>query len=134
MPIKRVSTGDRSPVVADSDELDAWMLRRTTVRGSMAEEPSANVRSARELRDQLRGADVEFLRAEIRLGLTMAKIAREAAYDAKRERTRANARKAYDTVIYFVPKMKGLTAEEITKFKFGLAQLKSALRELGERF
>ena len=76
-------------------------------------------------------SDAEFLRIEIHTGLTMSKIAREAAYDDKMERNRANARKAYDTVMRFIPKLV-LTAEEADEIKRGLAQLESDLRQLGE--
>src|SRR5262249_7600174 len=133
LPIKRVTSSGRSPVVADSEELDAWLLRRTTDRGSKSPAPWANIRTSKELRGHLRGVDVEFLHTEIQLGLTMAKIARELRHDEKEERNRANARKAYDTVLRFIPKLKGLTAEEAAKFKVGLAQLKSALQKLGEK-
>ena len=132
LPVKRVTKGAKSPVVADSDQLETWLLRRTTVRGGITQELWANIRSARELRGTVRGEVLDFLRAEIRLGLTMSQIAREAVYDDKRGRSRANARKAYDTVIRLIPKI-APTAKEENEIKRGLAQLKSALRQIGEK-
>ena len=74
---------------------------------------------------------MEFVLSEIQFGLTMAKLAREAAYDEKSERNRARARKAYDAVIRFIPRLV-TTSEEVGNLRRGLAQLESELRRLGE--
>ena len=74
---------------------------------------------------------VEFLRTELRTGLTMAKIAREAQSRDKVDRNRANARKAYDTALRFIAKTP-LTEEEADQIQGMLRRLKLALSELGE--
>ena len=76
-------------------------------------------------------SETDFLRTEILTGLTMAKIALDSTHKSKRERNRANARKAYDAVVHFMRSstLEGYEADEI---KRGLAQLKSELMKLGE--
>ena len=74
---------------------------------------------------------VEFLRTELRTGLTMAKIAREAQSRNKIDRNRANARKAYDTALHFIAKT-SLMEEEAEEIRGMITKLKLALRELGE--
>jgi hypothetical protein len=73
----------------------------------------------------------EFLRTEIMTGLTMSKVALEADQQDKVDRNRANARKAYDTALRFLATA-SLTNDEAQELKTKLAQLKSALRRLGE--
>lgn len=75
----------------------------------------------------------DFLRTEIRTGLTFSRIALDSTRKDKRERNRANARKAYDAIVRF---MHGSTpdADEAKEIKRGLAQLKSELVKLGEEF
>ena len=74
---------------------------------------------------------VEFLRTELRTGLTMAKIARETQSPNKADRNRANARKAYDTALRFFAKT-SLTDEEAEELRGMITRLKSALTALGE--
>jgi hypothetical protein len=47
------------------------------------------------------------------------------------DRNRVNARKAYDALLHFIPKVP-LTSEEAGEIKIKLAELKSELRLLGE--
>jgi len=75
--------------------------------------------------------DVEFLRVEIRTGLTFSKIALEAHHRKTVDRNRAHARKAYDSVRYFMPRA-GLSGDELNEIRSGLVKLKSKLQQLGE--
>ena len=75
--------------------------------------------------------EMEFLRTELQTGLTLSKIALEAADQDKIDRNRANARKAYDTLMHFMSKAT-LKAEDADEIRAGLAQLKSELQQLGE--
>ena len=77
------------------------------------------------------GTGVEFLRTELRTGLTMAKIARKAQSPNKADRNRVNARKAYDTALRFFAKT-ALTEEEAEELRGMITRLKLALSELGE--
>ena len=76
-------------------------------------------------------AEIEFLRTELATGLTLCKIAREASHEDKRERNRLNARKAYDSILHFMPKA-DIVSEEWNDIRSRLEQLRSELRLLGE--
>lgn len=74
----------------------------------------------------------EFLRVELHTGLMFARIARQARYQEKRDRNCAQARRAYDALLRFMPKLpngKFVGSDEMTR---GLGQLKSELQQLGE--
>jgi acetylornithine/succinyldiaminopimelate/putrescine aminotransferase len=75
--------------------------------------------------------EVGFLRTELLVGLTLTKIAMDAQHRDKIDRNRANARKAYDTVLRFMPRV-SITRDEAIEINAKLAKLKSELRELGE--
>ena len=74
-----------------------------------------------------------FLQAELRLGLTMSRIALQAHHGAKKERNRINARKAYDAILHYLPDS-NLSAQEAQEIKTGLSALRSELQNLGEEF
>jgi len=76
-------------------------------------------------------AEVDFLRSELHTGLTLTKIARDARRRTKSDRNRANARKAYDSVVRFAPKV-NLSPDETDEFKSKLNQLRTELKLLGE--
>ena len=50
LPVKRVRNSPRSPVVADSEEVDAWILHRGRVPPGVPQTLVDNLRRARELR------------------------------------------------------------------------------------
>lgn len=74
-----------------------------------------------------------FLQAELRLGLTMSRIALQARHASKKERNRINARKACDAILHYLPDS-NLSAQEAEEIKTRLSELRSALRDLGEEF
>ena len=76
--------------------------------------------------------EIAFLRAELDTGFTFSKIALGANYEDKRARNQANARRAYDTILHFLPST-DLEADEATEIKSKLEQLKSGLKVLGEK-
>jgi hypothetical protein len=49
LPVKRVNKSPRSPVVADSDELDAWILHRLKLPDGAPENLLENRQRAQEL-------------------------------------------------------------------------------------
>ena len=81
--------------------------------------------------DNAFGAKAEFLRAELETGLTLAAIALDAADERKTNRNRTNARKAYDSLLRFIPRAQ-LTPKETDEIKSALEVLRSKLLELGE--
>jgi len=76
-------------------------------------------------------AELEFLRAELTTGLTLSRIALDAKDEGKVDRNRVNARKAYDSVLHYMPKT-FLPTPEWEEIKSRLAQLKAELKLLGE--
>lgn len=85
-------------------------------------------------RSELNENGVSFLRTELDLGNTFVGIAQSADKDQeKAERNRAHGRKAYDSVLRFLPDVSLTTAEQ-TEFQDKLAVLKAALMALGEVF
>jgi hypothetical protein len=77
-------------------------------------------------------AEVGFLRCELQVGLTLARIALDSARRGTTIRNRVNARKAYEALLRFIPKV-SLTSDETKEINSNLEELKSALRQLGEK-
>lgn len=76
-------------------------------------------------------AGIQFLRTELIAGLTFSKIALQAKNNAKGERNRMNARKAYDTLLHFIPET-SLSVEDAKEINAKMAQLRADLQQLGE--
>src|SRR5262249_7118450 len=74
LPVKRITKSPRAPVVADSDELDAWTLRNPLVIGTALtpELRRATIQRARKLR-------AEAQRARKALHQTMTALRKELA-------------------------------------------------------
>ena len=75
--------------------------------------------------------EVGFLRTELSTGLTLSRLALDARRQDKANRNRANARKAYDAVLRFMPKA-SLSVDETSEVNSKLQELKSQLKLLGE--
>lgn len=76
--------------------------------------------------------EIEFIRAEVLTGLTFAKIALGSRHQDKIDRNRVNARKAYDTLLRFMPR-DNVTTEEWDEVRAKIAELKTQLQRLGEK-
>lgn len=76
--------------------------------------------------------EIDFLRTELLTGRTLSHIALRSTSEEKRARNQANARKAYDAILHFLPSSH-LDAEQVAEIKYKLEELKSDLRLLGER-
>jgi hypothetical protein len=90
----------------------------------------------RDFSQNLRDANatsVEFLNTEADTGLMFAGIALESDTEEKMARNRANARKAYDTILRFIGRV-SLTAAESEGLGTKMARLKLGLQTLGESF
>lgn len=79
----------------------------------------------------IESGELEFLRAEAQTGLTFARIALGARHRDKIDRNRVNARKAYDTLLRFMPK-DNATSGAWDDVRAKIAELKSHLQQLGE--
>ena len=75
--------------------------------------------------------EFNFIRVELQTGLTFSKSALGSRYQERRDRNQAQARRAYDALLYFIPKS-SLTNDESKMIVSGLARLKSELQQLGE--
>ena len=76
-------------------------------------------------------AEIDFLRSELITGLTLTGIAQDSRDQARRNRNCANARKAYDAVKRFVPRV-ALSPDETNEINSRLEHLRSELQRLGE--
>lgn len=74
---------------------------------------------------------LDFIRAELKTGFTLARIALDAREGVKRERNRTNARKAYDSLMHFLPTLM-LSDVELADVEESLAKLRVELQSLGE--
>lgn len=75
--------------------------------------------------------DVEFIKTELRAGLTFSNIALQSKDAGKISRNTANARKAYDALLRFLSKA-SLGDEDVAEVDQMLAKLKANLLQLGE--
>lgn len=73
-----------------------------------------------------------FLNAELHTGLTLSRVAKIATSQEKRDRNRVNARKAYDSILHYLPGSH-LNASEAKDFELKLEELRSVLKSLGEK-
>ena len=74
---------------------------------------------------------LNFLRSELETGLTLVRIAQSAKRADKRNRNLLNARKAYETVLRFMPGLV-LTTSQSREMTNKLKRLKKELHALGE--
>jgi hypothetical protein len=79
----------------------------------------------------VKDSSIAFLRTELSTGLTFTRVAQSATRAGKRERNRCNARKAYDSVLHFLPTAR-LTADEAQEVQSRLEELRFQLKSLGE--
>lgn len=77
-------------------------------------------------------ADFDFLRTELRTGRTFSRLARSSRDEHKKNRNRANARKAYDAVVHF-GRGANLLPDQESEIRTELEVLKAELQQLGEQ-
>lgn len=77
-------------------------------------------------------SSIDFIRAELRTGLTLSRIALDTSNEQKRERNRINDRKAYDAILHFLPTAM-LSEVELTEINKSVASLRGHLQTLGEQ-
>ena len=64
LPVKRVNNSPRSPVVADTEELEGWILHRMQLPSGASRELRENLQRTRELRREVQESRKE-LRARM---------------------------------------------------------------------
>lgn len=79
--------------------------------------------------EQKQTVSSDFLKTELHTGVTFANLALSAKFTDKRQRNKANARKAYHTALKFIDR---LTPDDATEVHGLLEHLRRQLRELGE--
>ncbi len=132
LPVIRVRPGDRGPVVARTEQLDAWLTARgQKSKGRMRPDLEASFERSASLRaaalDELR----VFLQNELRVGLGMAASAGRTKDVARVQRFTAMARQAYDSILRISSRADSLTLYS-KQFSKDLEHLKVTLRNLGE--
>ena len=85
------------------------------------------------LESETKAVMLRFLQAELEIAKTFINVANATLLVENRERTRQQARKAYDTVVRMMSRVK-LSGGEIALLSNRLAEVKTALQQLGEKF
>lgn len=146
MPVMRVRGGQRGPVMADSEELDAWIRRRSsevssdryttaqeTLAGKSTELNTDRYISALEaLARKSTESGLRFLLIELSAGRQFAKLAQETTNALVTARRKKGARRAYDTIQRHLAFTKALPKAELSKFNAELREFESELQKLGE--
>lgn len=132
MPVLRVRPGDRGPVVARTENLDAWLSRRSLKNhGRIRPDLEATFNRAASLRATAREELRVLLRSELRVGTAMTERAMRTKNVRMIERYTAMARQAYDIILRLTLRMK-LSEVQSPQFEKDLESLKVNLRKLGE--
>ena len=84
-------------------------------------------------RERINRASTDFLKIDVDTALTFLHVARNASDNFRRVRNLRAARKAYDTVLRLIGKVK-LNSEDSEILRRGLERLKSELEDMGESF
>ena len=92
LPIKRVNNTPRSPVVADSEELDAWILHRMQLPPGASRELAENLKRTRELRRESQELRRELHARMEALRKTLAEARAKRRTDREQERERERER------------------------------------------
>ena len=130
LPVIRVRSGKRGPVLADSENLKEWMNLRSSevTAGNIQQHTSATIeRTMRE--------GSTFMRVELETGRTLARLARTSKHSSAKVRRLKAARKAYDTLQRYLSRNTSrLPKSELKDFHEELREFRRELEQLGEVF
>jgi len=137
LPVRRVGTSKRGPVMAFSEKLDAWVQRSGSPTGDrqtddIFEDLRKTLSKTAELMEAARQHQRTFLAVEIATGLRMAAIARVSDAPGAKARRTAEARRAYEEANKWLSGVSLYTQER--KLEAQLRTLERALQDLGEKF
>ena len=129
LPVTRIRSGKRGPVMADSQSLDDWLKHRSSL---VTEE--AAVRRTSVVTEQTKRVGNSFLWLELETGRNFASLAKTAKHTSMIARRRQAARKAYDTLRHYVSGHTLLHKSELKEFQEELLKFRRELEQLGEVF
>jgi hypothetical protein len=84
-------------------------------------------------RERMNRVSVDFLKIDLEIALTFARIAGQTRENSRRKGNCRSARRAYDNVVNLIQKV-DLNSGDCQALQRKLAQLKTELEALGERF
>ena len=128
LPVTRVRSGQRGPVLANSENLQVWMNARSSLvtAGSLQQRSSATMERTKQ-------EGSTFMWLELETGRQFAKLAQASKHGSTADRRRQAARKAYDTLQHFLSR-KTLPKSELKEFHEELREFRRELEQLGEIF
>jgi hypothetical protein len=106
--------------------------RRFAFKGE-GREDRAVLKSTKQVVEQSQRTGVQFLLADLAIGLTFLDVAAETQSEDTRTRNRQNARSAYDTVLRLLPRLSPSDTEQLALLS-GLRELKDRLIAHGSVF
>jgi hypothetical protein len=106
-------------------KLDTWE--------SLYQSALAEINQIHDTRDELDRKSADFLKVDIETALTFSRIALQSNDPDRKQRNRKNARKGYDTILRFLPKVP-LETEDRDYLSTQMQELKANLQNLGEEF
>jgi hypothetical protein len=134
LPVTRIGSGRRGPVMAQSAALDAWLRHRSGRQPAMLLGDHTRIHDALGKAARLRQTAIDelrvLLRTELSIGIRMSKTALNSRSPAVAKRNTAMARQALDAVI----RLSGRLSRDFPskQFQSDINKLKSQLRQLGE--
>ena len=133
LPVTRVRPGKRGPVVARTENLDAWLNRRSLKnKGRIHPDTQATFDRLAATRSRMMEELRLLLQNELRVGVSMAERALRTKDEKTTERHTAMARQAYDSILRLTLRLK-LSEAQSQQFEKELNGLKASLLKLGER-
>jgi hypothetical protein len=135
LPTMRLRSGNRGPVVARTENLDAWLSARSLKnKGRTRPDLQATFSRVAAVRARAMEEMRVLLQNEWRIAVTMAEQALRTRDVKKAERLTAMARQAYDSILRLSLRMNLSGEAETLQFKKDLDSLKGTLRKLGDDF
>src|SRR5215470_1975086 len=111
LPVTRVGSGDRGPVMAQSGALDAWLRQRSGQKPAITLGDHTRIHDALGKAARLRQNAIDemrvLLRTEVAIGLRLTKTALNSRSPAVAKRNTAMARQAFDAVIRLSGRLSG---------------------------
>lgn len=127
LPVVRVRSGKRGPVMADSENLKKWMDHRSS---GVAADNAQQRSSAIVERTTQEGSTVMWL--ELETGRSFARLARTSKHSSATVRRLQAARKAYDALQRHLSRNTPLPKSELNNFREELREFRRELEQLGE--
>ena len=133
MPVIKVRDSERGPVFAESERLDEWMERRSSVVQLHKSSTVLTKQTQRTVELTRRSAEQgrKFLWIELSVGRQFVELALAAKNDETAARRKERARKAHDSIEHYFSFTKAMPQAEQNRFNAELGEFKSELQKLG---